>query len=50
LVSSSRWLASYATGSNHLLFPNWIVGLILGTINPLTISRSANNQWVCYVW
>lgn len=34
------------TGFNHLMFPKWFVGLILGTINPLTIGIGAENQWV----
>ena len=28
------------------MFPKWFVGLILGTINPLTIGIDAENQWV----
>lgn len=31
---------------NHLKFPKWFVGLILGRINPLTIGNDAEKQWV----
>ena len=35
-----------STGFNHLMFPKWFVGLILGTTNPLTIDIGAENQRV----
>ena len=27
------------------MFPSWVLGLNLGTINPLTIGIDAENQW-----
>lgn len=29
----------------YLMFPSWLIGLIMGTINPPTISITAENQW-----
>ena len=32
------------SGFNHLMFPKWFVGLILGTTNPQAIDIDAENQ------
>ena len=37
LPPQSRWLTDGATGSKHIIFPKWFVGLVLGTMNPLAI-------------
>ena len=31
---------------DYVLLPQMVLGLILGTINPLTIGITAENQWV----
>ena len=42
----TRFGAKCSTGFKHLMFPKMVVGLIMGTINPLTIGIDAENQRV----
>lgn len=51
IVIFSAWLSSFrsmitTTERSNLMFPTWLVKFIWGTINPLTIGISTENQWV----
>lgn len=38
-----RYLTGTMADYRHLLFPSWLVGFNLGSINPLTIGITAEN-------
>ena len=42
-----RFSIATTTGRSNLMIPSWLVGVNLGTTNPLTIGITAENQWVC---
>ena len=46
LAKVTHYLNRTKINENNIVL-SWIVGLILGTITPLTISNTAKNQWGC---